>query len=146
MSAPVDFVMESPDRNAVLLVEAKNVTSPSSEWAARFARNLLEHVKMGANHYLLLFLRNRLYLWKHAPKPGDDLPDFEARTEDVLRPYLTHMRYSLNEIDGISFEFLVKSWLMDLSDGAVHESVGEWVRDSGLDEFQNAVVREEVPN
>lgn len=146
MSASVDFVLESPHTNSVLLVEARNTTAPSPEWAARFARNLLEHTKLGANHYFLLVLRNKLYLWKHVPTPGADMPDFEARTEDILQPYLAHLQTSLNEISPVSFELLVKSWLMDLSEGAVSESVEAWVRASGLGEFENAIVREEVPN
>jgi hypothetical protein len=146
MSSPVDFILESPDTKSMLLVEAKNTTAPSSEWAARFARNLLEHINLGANQYFLLVLRNKLYLWKHAPAPGAEMPDFEASTEDILQPYLAHLRTSLNEISPASFELLVKSWLTDLSEGTVAESVGAWVQASGLDEFENATVREEVPN
>ena len=46
-----------------------------------------------------------------------------------------------------SFEdFLVKSWLTDLAEGAVAPGVADWVRASGLAEFENATIREEVTN
>lgn len=146
MAAAADFVLESPATNAILFVEAKNTDAPSSEWAAKFARNLLEHIKLRPNQYFLLALRNKFYLWKHVPIPGAELPDFEARTEDVLQPYLSHIHATLNELSPASFDLLVKSWLTDLSEGAVAPGVAEWVRASGLGEFENATIREEVTN
>ena len=146
MAAAADFVLESSATNAILFVEAKNTDAPSSEWAAKFARNLLEHSKLASNQYFLLVLRNKLYLWKHLPSPGAELPDFEARTEDVLQPYLAHLHTSLAEIGSASFELLVKSWLTDLSEGTVAPGVAAWVQASGLGEFENATIREEVPN
>jgi len=144
--AAADFVLESSVTNATLFVEAKNADAPSSEWAARFARNLLANINLRPNQYFLLVLRNKFYLWKHLPRPGAELPDFEARTEDILQPYLAHIHTSLNELSPASFDLLVKSWLTDLSEGAVAPAVADWVRASGLGEFENATIREEVTN
>ena len=144
--ATADFVLESPNSNTTLLVEAKNTEAPSREWAARFGGNLLEHFGLRAGQYFLLVLRNKLYLWKHLPTPGAEMPDFEASTEEILQPYLVRLHSSLSEISPASFELLVRAWLSDLSDGAVSPSVEAWVRASGLSDFQNATIREESPN
>jgi hypothetical protein len=146
MSAAADFILRAPDRSAVLLVEAKNTDAPSSEWAARFASNLLQHVSFDANQYFLLVLRNKFYLWRHLPVPGAELADFEADTEDILEPYLARLQTSLRDITPASFELLVRSWLTDLSEGAVSPAVRAWVRASGLAEFENATIVEEAPN
>lgn len=146
MVTATDFVLESSATNAVLFVEAKNTESPSSDWAARFASNLFEHMRLRPNQYLLLALRNKFYLWKHVPAPGAELPDFEARTEDVLQPYLARIQTSLNELSPANFDLLVRSWLADLTEGAVAPNVAEWVRISGLGEFEHATIREEVAN
>jgi len=146
MSASVDFVLESPSTNATLLVEAKSINSPSPEWAARLARSLVADVPPDAHSSLLLVLRNHLYLWKRIPQEDAEPPDFSGRTEDVFRPYLQHVQTPLQDISGLSFEFLVKSWLTDLSEGSIPPSVAVWVREAGLQEFEHGVLREEQRN
>lgn len=146
MDTAVDFVVESPHTNEVLFVEAKSIDSPSAEWAGRFARSVLGSAAPEANHFLLLVLRNYLYLWKHYPNEGSELPDFSGRTEEVLKPYLENVRTSLRDISGPSFELLVKSWLTDISEGIVPPSVGKWMHAAGLDQFANGVLREEQRN
>jgi hypothetical protein len=146
MVADVDFVLESPSTRTVLLVEAKSTSAPSEEWAARFARTLFAETAPQADLFFLLVLRNVLYLWKHVPAEGSELPDFSARTEDALRPYLEKMQTSLKEINPLSFELLVKSWLTDLSEGSVPPSVEQWLRDAGLQQFENGLLREERRN
>jgi hypothetical protein len=85
-------------------------------------------------------------VWKHYPREGSELPDFSGRTEEVLSPYLKDVRTSLQDITGLSFELLVKSWLTDLSEGSVPPSVEKWVRAAGLQQFVNGVLREELRN
>ena len=146
MDTAVDFVVESPHTDELLLVEAKSISSPSAEWAGRLARSVLQHTSPQANHFLLLVLRNYLYLWKHYPQEGSDLPDFSARTEEALGPYLKDVQTSLHEMSGLSFELLVKSWLTDLSGGSVPPSVEKWIHAAGLQQFENGVLREEQRN
>ncbi len=100
----------------------------------------------GFDYFLLLVLRNHLYLWKHYPREGSDLPDFSGRTEEVLEPYLKDVQTSLHDISGLSFELLVKSWLTDLSEGSVPPSVEKWMRAAGLQQFEKGVLREEQRN
>jgi hypothetical protein len=142
MNAPVDFMIESPKTDDLLLVEAKGIDSPSEQWAARFARNILGQTRPRANHFLLLVLRNHLYLWKHDPREGSDAPDFSGPTEEALKPYLKGMQTPLHEMTGLSFELLVKFWLTDISEGIAPPSVAEWMRDAGLEQFANGFLRE----
>jgi hypothetical protein len=146
MSTSVDFILKAPNTKAVLLVEAKSISSPSAEWATRFARNLLKDAEPRTNLFLLLVLRNYLYLWRDLPRDGADLPDLATRTEDVLEPYLRNVQTSLQDINGISFELLVKSWLTDMSEGRVLASVEKWIRQAGLEQFEHGTLREEQRN
>jgi hypothetical protein len=146
MVADVDFVLESPSTRTVLLVEAKSTSAPSTEWAGRLARTLFAETTPHADLFFLLVLRNFLYLWKHVPREGLELPDFSTPTEDALRPYLEKIQTPLKEINALSFELLVRSWLTDLSEGSVPPSVEGWLRDAGLEQFENGVLREEQRN
>lgn len=146
MVADVDFVLESPSSRTVLLVEAKSTSAPSPEWAGRLARTLFAETAPQADLFFLLVLRNFLYLWKHVPGEGSELPDFSTPTEEALGPYLEQIKTPLREINPLSFELLVKSWLTDLSEGSVPPSVERWLRDAGLDQFENGVLREEQRN
>jgi len=146
MDTGVDFVLKSPNSDKLLLVEAKSISAPSAEWAGRLARNVLQHASPEANHFLLLVLRNYLYLWRHHPEEGSELPDFSAPTEEVLGPYLKDVQTSLHDMSGLSFELLVKSWLTDLSGGSAPPSVEKWIHAAGLQQFENGVLREEQRN
>jgi hypothetical protein len=146
MDNAVDFVVESPHSDNLLLVEAKSISAPSAEWAGRLARNVLANAAPQTNRFLLLVLRNYLYLWKHHPQEGSELPDFSARTEEVLEPYLRHVQTSLHDLSGLSFELLVKSWLTDLTEGSIPPSVEKWIRAAGLQQFENGVLRQEQRN
>jgi hypothetical protein len=146
MDAGVDFVLESPSTRAVLLVEAKSTSAPSPEWAARLAQTLFAETSPQADLFFLLVLRNFLYLWKQIPRDGTELPDFSAKTEDALSPYLEKLQTPLKEINSIGFELLVKSLLTDLSEGSVPGAVEEWIRDAGLEQFENGALREEQRN
>ncbi|MEA2166378.1 MAG: hypothetical protein QOK37_4505 [Thermoanaerobaculia bacterium] len=146
MDTAVDFVIESPQANEMLLVEAKSIDSPSDEWAARFARNILGNTRPQANQFLLLVLRNYLYLWKHDPREGSDLPDFSGPTEEALKPYLKGVQTPLHEITGPSFELLVRVWLTDISEGIAPPSVATWMRSAGLEQFENGLLREAQRN
>ena len=139
-------MLKSPETDTLLFVEAKTTNAPSPEWAGRFVRNLLAHRRLPSKLYFLLVLRNYLYLWKQRPTEGADLPDIAAKTEDVLRPYLETINTPLREISPASFELLVRSLLIDLADGTAPATVEQWAKSAGLDEFVNAVIREDQPN
>jgi len=146
MVADVDFVLESPSTGKVLLVEAKSTNAPSTEWAGKLARGLLSDTATREGVFFLLVLRNSLYLWKHIPREDSDPPDYQAPTAEALRPYLEKLRTPLNEMYGAVFETLVSWWLNDVSAGSVPPSVEKWLRQAGLQEFENGVLREEQRN
>lgn len=130
----VDFTVEKPGEGILLLVEAKNTTSVSPEWAARFLRNLFVHVQIPESAYFLLALRDHFYLWRH-PKPDVSVPDFEADTAVVLRPYLARLNARLDKLSESSFELLIEAWLSDLVAGTMPDASNrQWVDASGLAE------------
>src|SRR6185503_5880592 len=102
----VYFTVEKPGEGIRLLVEAKNTTSPSPEWAARFLRNLFVHAQIPESAYFLLALRDHLYLWRH-PAPDVSAPDFETDTAGALQPYLERLNASLDNLSESSFELLI---------------------------------------
>jgi hypothetical protein len=141
----VDFTVEKPGEGILLLVEAKNTTSPSPAWAAQFLRNLYIHAQIPQSTYFLLALRNHLYLWRN-PAPDVGAPEFEADTIAVLRPYLGRIPMSLDELSQTSFELFIEAWLSDLVAGTLPDSPdGRWLEESGLAEcVRDAAIRTNV--
>lgn len=130
----VDFVVEKPGEGIRLLVEAKNTTSPSPEWAARFLRNLFVHAQIPESAYFLLALRDHFYLWRH-PGPDASAPDFEADTTVALRPYLARLDANLDKLSESSFELLIEAWLSELVAGTLPDVPNRrWLEESGLAE------------
>jgi hypothetical protein len=130
----VDFTVEKPGEGIRLLVEAKNTTAPSPEWAARFLRNLFVHAQVPESAYFILALRDHLYLWRH-PAPEVNAPDFEADTAMVLRPYLERLNATLDKLSESSFELLIEAWLSDLVAGTLPDASSDyWLQESGLAE------------
>src|SRR3954466_11440609 len=86
----VDLVIEKGGR-PIVAVQARNLESPSAEWAAEFLTNLLEYGDVRRCPYFLLAFRNRLYLWCDPMLPVS-LPDFEGDTADALEPHLVRLR------------------------------------------------------
>jgi hypothetical protein len=131
----VDFVVESPDHQVRLLVEAKNTTAPSPQWPVRFMRNLFTHGALRPSDFFILALRDHFFLW-HRPDPTKDLPpDAQADTVAVLEPYLRNFRASLDTLSETGFEQLVYAWLNDLVAGWPQPAPGsDWLKDSHLRE------------
>jgi hypothetical protein len=128
----VDFTVEKPGEGIRLLVEAKNATAPSRDWAVRFLRNLFVHAHIPPSEYFLLALRDHLYLWRR-PVPEAAGPDFEADTAAVLRPYLSRLPGPLDKLSESGFEMLIQAWLSDLVAGTLTDSDNQrWVEESGL--------------
>jgi hypothetical protein len=126
-----DFVIEKSGRQ-VLQVEARNITSPSPDFAAEFLRDLFAVSGTPLCDYFLLALRNRLYLWRH-PSFDISLADFEADTSEVLKSYLTGLRRPLDQVHQSTFEFVVQSWLGDLAAGDLRDAGDQrWLEESGL--------------
>ena len=146
MNATLDFVIESRDEQPILVVEAKNTTSPSREWAARMRRNLFAHARIPRAPYFLLALRNNFYLWKQTSSIDVVPPDYEIPAEDVLKPYLESFQTTLESISQESFESLMRVWLTDLLAGGLSSDgsspVNRWLQDSRLyEKVQDGVIK-----
>jgi len=140
MSAAVDFIVESPDQKAQLIVEARTKRSASRGWAAELRRNLLAHRAVPVAPFFLLALPERFYLWKNAPPNEVVPPDFEADAAEALRPYTTSLHSRLIALTENGFELLVRTWLNDLIHSNYDDtnmeplspSVSRFLRQSGL--------------
>jgi hypothetical protein len=129
----VDLVIEKRGV-PILAVEARNVVSPSPEFAAEFLRNILAHGDIPRSEYFLLGLRNHLYLWRD-PKPPVSLPDYEGDTSDALEPYLMRLRRPLDKLSQSGFEMLIQSWVGELVMGILPNAGDpKWLVESGLAE------------
>lgn len=86
--------------------------------------------------YFLLALPERFYLWKDAPADAAAPPNYEVDAQQVLGPYLEHLKTPLKELSDISLKMLVSSWLHDLvyssSNGAQKVNTEKWLTESGL--------------
>lgn len=131
MRSSPDFLVQSRNGRMILAVEARSRPSAGRRWAAEFRRNLLAS-GIPATPFFLLALPDRFFLW--GPQATDPMapPDYEINPEQVLRPYLADLPWSLSSLGNGSFDMLVSLWL----DDAVHGTAKchpTWMIDSGLD-------------
>jgi len=140
----VDLVIEKGG-NPIVAVEARNVESPSGDWAAQFLRNLLEYGDVPRCQYFLLALRNRMYLWRD-PAPPVSLPDFEGDTSDALEPYLVRLHRPLDTVSQSGFEMLIQAWLGELVMGILPDAGDrKWLVESGLaDAVRDSFIRTKI--
>jgi len=140
----VDLVIEKRG-NPIVAVEARNVESPSAEWAAQFLTNILEYGEVSRCPYFLLALRNRLYLWLDPATPVS-LPDFEGDTADALEPYLVRLRRPIEKLSQSGFEMLVQTWLGEVVMGILPDAGDRtWLVESGLaDAIRDAYIRPKI--
>ena len=61
-----DIVVFGPDARPQLLVEVKNRSAASPEWAAQLRRNLAVHFGLTSTPYFLLALPDIFYFWRNA--------------------------------------------------------------------------------
>lgn len=131
-----DIIVYSKDEKVQLVIEVKNKSGATSEWAANTRRNLLVHAVVQPSPFFLLVSPDRLYLWKNATSMEAAPPDYEAKTGEVLSRYTEPSNLNLADISEYSLEMLVISWLNDLtrpeSTREVNGTKFDWVYESGL--------------
>ena len=139
VAAP-DFAVYSADRQLQLVVEVKSTPKTDLAWAMKMRRNLLQHQVLPTAPYFLLALPDHLYLWASGGEDVTRQPDFQADTRDVLQRYMPPGAGSAQQIlSGPALEWLIGSWLNDLTQGvpdpsdALHPET-DWLRASGLPE------------
>jgi uncharacterized protein (DUF2342 family) len=114
MDRGVDIAVYSPDGRLQLVVETKSQEQTSRDWAARFRRNLLAHQVLPPSNYFLLAMPDHLYLWKDSVHLAEALPNYEMRTWEALRDYLSTWTEQPPRLGEESLQLALASWLSDL--------------------------------
>jgi len=142
--ASIDLVIEKRG-TPIVAVEARNLDSPSDEWAADFLRNLLESGDLPKCQYFLLALRNRMYLWRNPMLPVS-LADFKGDTSAAVEPYLLMLRRPLEKLSQSGFEMLIQTWLGEVVMGILPDAGDRtWLVESGLaDAIRDAYIRPKI--
>jgi hypothetical protein len=115
----------------ILLVELKNKTGTSKDWAAKFRRNLAAHGFLPKAPFFLIATPDHFYLWKNPGSSTQELdPDFEIEPGSPL--------FTPGEkIGPFEFETKVALWLnriMNSEADQTNGAVGELLSVSGLRE------------
>ena len=116
----------------VLAVEVKTKLNAAPDWAAKFRRNLLAHEEAPQAPYFLMAFPDRMFLWIESNIQSDREPDYVIDALPIFQPYFERAGIQPNQISGQGFEFLVGTWLSELT---LSETINEsqtWLFDSGL--------------
>ena len=118
------------------IVEVKNRTGTSGQWAAKTRRNLLAHGLGWRAGFFLLITPDRLYIWKDAgDDPTEVPPTYAVDTGRTFDTYLQHARLAPGQMSGYAFELIVAAWLGDLVHGTgsdVDYTGQDWLEQSGF--------------
>jgi hypothetical protein len=100
----------------ILLVEVKNKTGTSSDWAAKKRRNIIANQPLTETaRYFILALPDHFYLWKDSGNNQEIiLPEYEIDPSSFLQPYYIKSGYNLDELGHDSFTMVIASWLSEL--------------------------------
>src|SRR5574341_2017811 len=137
MSDRWDFEVFDRGNRLVLAVEVKSKLNASTEWAARWRRNMLAHGILPVARYFLMTFPDRFYLWKHADLDHTldvSEPTYVIDARPIVKPYLDRSGISANQISEQSLELIVASWLNQIIHQTPDELRGsqDWLLDSGL--------------
>ncbi len=153
MASRADIAVHDADGQLQLVVEVKNRSGTSAEWAIQMRRNLLIHGLVSHSPYFLLALPDTFYLWK--PHPQHDFetpPDYRIDAVDAfaLTDYgTTQLLGDIDQFGHDSLELLVASWLEYLTWADIKQDNARpgpsWLFDSGLYQaIKNGTVTTEV--
>lgn len=134
MSQQADFAIYSPDERLQLVVEVKNKSGATADWAAHMRRNLFAHSAVPNAPFFLLALPDRFYLWTHAlALPEATPPDYEIDATPIVAGYTDNSKRHLSEY---SLELILNSWLNNLVNADLTKETAEphetWLFASGL--------------
>lgn len=146
----VDIAVYAKNDLLQLVVEVKNKTAATTDWAARMRRNLIAHLDIPSSPYFLLALPDHFYLWRRVPSLLAIVPpDYDIVPAPLLAPYVGDGGRSLSSISESGLILVVSSWLTDLvaSDLDMEKIGGDqaWLVDSGLySVIAGGVIRQDV--
>ena len=129
-----DIAVVSEFGEPIRLVELKNKTGTSRDWAAKFRRNLAAHGFLPKAPFFLIATPDHFYLWKNAGNSTQELePDYDIDPLAIIKPLFTPGE----KIGPFEFETRVASWLnriMSSEADQTNGAVGELLSVSGLRE------------
>lgn len=136
MKLPSDLALIDRNGQLAALVEVKKIPGITTGWAAQFRRNLLADGNFPITPFFFLVTPDKIYAWKSA-QSENAMPDYEAETEPILRPYFERMNYRSASASGETFEAIVEIWLGDFvrlmtSQGTPSVEFPEWFEQSGF--------------
>jgi len=134
MNQRADLAVYSPDERLQLIVEVKNKSGATTDWAARMRRNLFTHSEVPNAPFFLLALPDHFYLWaRRATLPEATPPDYEIDATPIVADYTDDPKSYLSEY---SLEMIVNSWLNNLVNSDLTRETAKphevWLFDSGL--------------
>lgn len=131
-----DLALYNREGRLIAVAEVKNKQGTSSEWAAKFRRNLFAHNGYSKANFLLLATPDRLYFWKDTGvTPSVIQPTYEIDAQPIFSPYFEKAGVSPRNISEQAFELVVAAWLGDLvrSEEPQEPTTGQgWLRESGF--------------
>jgi hypothetical protein len=136
MSSRADIAVYNNEGKSTLVVEVKNKSGTTAEWAARMRRNIVVHSLLPSARFFLLALPDRFYLWKDKPLPQVEKPTYEIDPLPFLTPYFEEIGVRPENLSSEGFELLMVSWLNELLQASeLPETLkqnNEWLVESGL--------------
>lgn len=110
-----DLALYSPEGTLQMVGEVKRSRDNSATAAASIRRNLLAHGAVPNAPFFLVFLSERLFLWKNLEEKVDSPPNLSATIVDVLQDYLGERASDPHNLGGESLEIALTAWFRDLA-------------------------------
>lgn len=130
-----DFAVFSADGRLVAIAEAKKKADVDAGWAAAWFRNYLAHQESSAPPFVILATPQKVYLWKRPSVASSSEPTAVTDARRLFASYLPPSAANAAALSSPAFEFVVGSWLTDLSHHLWEPSAPEEIdafRETGL--------------
>lgn len=122
----------------ILLVEMKSKLHTSTEWAAKFRRNILAHGIVPKVPYFLMVFPDKIYLWAgNEVRLDESEPTYVVDARPIFQPYFEKAGIkSEQQISEESLELIFSTWLTKIIDSKELPNEADesqrWIIDSGL--------------
>jgi hypothetical protein len=137
LTRDVDLIAYDQSGQPILLAEVKSTRPTSSQWAARFRRNLLAHGTPPKATFFLIATPEHMYFWKQEdPFPIEEPPHFTMDAARELKSYFERFNQTPEKTRAQALELIVFSWLLDLTQREqwrrYDDPSHQWLSHSGL--------------
>jgi hypothetical protein len=112
MTVPqADFAVYDRSGQLAAVAEAKRKAGTSTDWAAMWFRNFIQHAQ-STPPYLLLATPDTVYLWQRGLAASS--PPRVLRGSDIFRTYFERSHLTAGDVSPQAFELIVGDWLHDV--------------------------------